>query len=189
MLIARPGGPSGGSTCSAPRSVSQGLPIKPWGRMTSTTAMTTNSTTRVSLDRPMPMHSALISPMRSAARKAPGRLPMPPTTTTTKASEIAVISSERCAEREHAVEKPLLIDAQRGDHVAVLRRRPDEPAPARAIQQQPQRSQHRRADRDQDKIVLGERRAEDEDRAAQPRRARAEQVLRSPEPQGEILEH
>ena len=43
----------------------------------STTAMTMNSITSVSLEKPRPMLNALISPMTSAARKAPGMEPAP----------------------------------------------------------------------------------------------------------------
>ena len=44
------------------------------------------------LTLPMPMHMALSTPMITAARKAPGMLPMPPTTTTTNTSASIVRS-------------------------------------------------------------------------------------------------
>ena len=66
-----------------------------------------NSTTSVSLENenvvpnastvPMPTQKALMTPISSAARNAPGMLPRPPTTTTTNASEIAVRSRKSCA--------------------------------------------------------------------------------------------
>jgi len=41
---------------------------------------------------------------------------------------------EKDAEREHAGEQPFLIDAERGDHVAVLRRGAHQHAPAGALE-------------------------------------------------------
>ena len=46
---------------------------------------------------PMAMQTALSSAISNAARKAPGMLPMPPTTTTTNASPMATRSSPRLA--------------------------------------------------------------------------------------------
>lgn len=46
---------------------------------------------------PMPMHSALISAISSAATNAPGIEPMPPTTTTTNALPMVSRSSDRFA--------------------------------------------------------------------------------------------
>src|SRR5260370_39288144 len=40
---------------------------------------------------------------------------------------------EENPEREHAGEQPFLIDAERGHHVAVLRRRANQNAPARSL--------------------------------------------------------
>jgi len=84
-----------------------GLPIRPHGRKTSTTAITRNSTTSVSFEKakptpnkstvPMPMQIALISAISKAATYAPGIEPMPPTTTTTNASPIVARSSPRFA--------------------------------------------------------------------------------------------
>ncbi len=69
--------------------------------------MTMNSATRVSLEKatvmpnistsPMPMHSALTTPMISAAMNAPEMLPSPPATVTTKASAITARSMLRLA--------------------------------------------------------------------------------------------
>ena len=69
--------------------------------------MTRNSTTSVSLENdtvtpstsctPSQMHTALICAISSAAMKAPGMLPMPPTTTTTKAAPMVAMSISRLA--------------------------------------------------------------------------------------------
>ena len=85
-----------------------GLPNSPQGRTTSTTAITTNSTTSVSLENenstpaistsPIQMHSALIWLISKAATKAPDTEPMPPITTTAKALPMALMSSSRWAD-------------------------------------------------------------------------------------------
>ena len=49
-------------------------------------------------------------------------------------------------------------------------------------------AEHERADDDQEQVVGRERLAEDVDRAGQARRARAEQVLRAPDPQRGVLD-
>ena len=95
---------------------------------------------------------------------------------------------ERRPESEDTGEEPLLVDAERSDHLAVLGRSADERAPAGAGQREPQRPQHRRTDRDQEQVVLGERAAEDLDRPAQARRARSEEILGAPEPEREVLD-
>ncbi len=81
---------------------------------------------------------------------------MPPTTTTTKASpstaqieaearrlagelERAAKAGEAGAEREHRGEQQRLVHPERGDHLAILRRRPHQPPEAGAHQQQMQR--------------------------------------------------
>ena len=121
----------------------------------------------------MAMQTAFSSAISSAARKAPGRLPMPPTTTTTKASPIATRSRPRLrrlarqlqraaepgeerAEREDGGEQQRLVDAERADHLAVLRRRADQHAEAGARQHPPQQPQHQRPDDDQHQVVLRE---------------------------------
>jgi hypothetical protein len=91
-----------------PRTAALARPNRPQGRTTSTTAITTNSATSVKrlndrptpkiVTSPMPMHSALISAMISAATNAPGIEPMPPTTTTTNALPIVSRSSDRFAD-------------------------------------------------------------------------------------------
>ena len=133
-------------------------------------------------------------------------LPMPPTTTTTNASamtrrgraEIGAGSRGICSapprpasnapSANTAVKSPAWFDAERADHLAVLGRGAHQRAPARAREQQPQRAEHDRADRDQEKVVLREGDAEDVDRPARPG-ARPEQVLGAPEPEREVLDH
>ena len=60
-------------------------PSSPCGRTTSTAAITTNTSTSVAFGSST-IPKACSRPISSAARYAPGRLPSPPTTTTTKAS-------------------------------------------------------------------------------------------------------
>ena len=98
---------SGGAGSAASRSMAGGLPNRPKGRTTSTSAMIRNSTTRVSLEKtmsspnhctvPTPMQKALATPIRMAARNAPPMLPSPPTTVTTKASAMTARSRSRLA--------------------------------------------------------------------------------------------
>ena len=113
---------------------------------------------------------------------------MPPTTTTTKASPMVAVQIQRGrlarqlqraaqpgqqkrAEREHAGEQPGLVDAERADHLAVLRGGAHQRAPQRrAREQQPQRGQHHRADDDQEQVVAGNAPAEDVDRRPGPAR-------------------
>ena len=143
----------------------------------------------------MPMQNALITPMITAARKAPGMLPMPPTTTTTNTSDkyrqihgqhrrlardldCAAEAGEKRAEREHAGEQPRLVHAQGAGHLAVLGSGAHQRAPARAREQQPQQDQHHRTEHDQEQVVLRKLPSRDFDRASQTRRARSEQILR-----------
>ena len=154
---------------------------------------------------PMPMHSALISAMMTAARKAPVIEPMPPTTTTTKASPITIRSIARLAgsratcsapprparnepQANTSGEQQRLVDAERADHLAVLRGGADQPAEARLGQHQMQQQQHDRPDDDQEQVVAREAAAEDLDRAAQARRARSEQVFGAPDPERRVVD-
>ena len=123
---------------------------------------------------------------------------MPPTTTTTKASPIAIRSVARFAgsrahlqraaetgkeraERKHRREQHRLVDAERADHFAVLRRRAHQrPKRVRASPKCNTSSTSGPID-DQEQIVGRQRTAENFDRAAQARRARAEQIFRTPE--------
>ena len=141
---------------------------------------------------------AVSSPISSAARNAPSTLPMPPTTTTTKASamilqvhvvgdrvarqlERAAERGQAGAEREHRGEQPGLVDAERADHLAVLGRGAHQDAPAGAPEQPGERAEHGRAEGDQHQLVLRETLAEDRDRAGEARRPRPDLVLRSPD--------
>jgi hypothetical protein len=201
MFIARPARRSGGAGRSA-RDTSHGLPKRPRGRNTSTAAITTNSTTSVSFESPAAMHSALISRREEGARDAAHAADHHHHESVGDRREVerqlrglardlerAGEPRERRAQREHPGEQPFLVDAQRGGHIAILGRGADQPAPAGAVQQQPKRPHHRRADRDQREVVFRERRSQDLDRAAQPRRARSEQVFRSPEREYAVLDH
>ena len=103
--------------------------------------------------------------------------------------ERAAERGEEDAEREHAGEQPFLIDAERRDHVAVLRRRAHQHAPARALEQQPENAEHDRAEHDQEQIIARDVLAEEIDRALEARRAAAEQIVGSPDQHHEILDH
>ena len=101
-------------------------------------------------------------------------------------------AAERCEkdpEREHASEQPFLIDAERGHHVAVLRRRAHQHAPARSLEQQPEPAKHDRTDSDQEQIIARDILAEEIDRALETRRATAQQIARAPDQHHEILDH
>src|SRR5262249_13248290 len=95
---------------------------------------------------------------------------------------------ERRPEREYAGKQPLLVDAERSDHIAVLRGGAHEASPARTPKQQPQRAEHRRPHRDKEEIVLRESRPCDLDGTREPGCARSEQVLGAPIPQRKILD-
>ena len=96
---------------------------------------------------------------------------------------------EKDAECEHAGEQPFLIDTECGHHVAVLRRRAHQNAPAGALEQQPENAEHDRAERDQEQIIARDVLAEEIDRAPETRRATAEQIARAPDHDHEILDH
>ena len=98
------------------------------------------------------MPKAFSTPMSSEARSAPHTEPMPPITTTTKASTMTAVSitvvsgtprhlqrarepRQERAQHEDAGEQPRLVHAERGDHLAVLRRGADQHAPARAVEE------------------------------------------------------
>lgn len=103
----RPERRRGCSGSPALRASACGLPSRPQGRQISTTAMTRNSTTSVSLENdsskpaisctPSQMQTASSSATSNAAMKAPGMLPMPPTTTTTNAAPMVSMSISRLA--------------------------------------------------------------------------------------------
>ena len=101
----------------------------------------------------------------------------------------AAQAREHRAEREHTGEQPGLVHAERTDHLAILRRRAHQHAPAGALEQQPQRAQHQRASDDQQQIVAGKAPAQDVDRTGQPRRTGSQQILGPPQPQRRVLDH
>ena len=98
---------------------------------------------------------------------------MPPTTTTTNASPMVVqVELQRAPARAAACSAPPspassapsantpvnsagLVDAERADHLAVLRGGAHQRAPARAREQQPDQAEHHRADDDQEQVVGG----------------------------------
>ena len=131
------------------------------------------------------MPKALSSDTSTAATKAPMMLPRPPITTTTNTSTMIRRSmawltasrgicsappkrGEEDAERKYAREQPFLIDAERRHHVAVLRRRAHQHAPARTLEQQPEDAEHDGTERDQEEIVARHVLAEEIDRALKP---------------------
>ena len=96
---------------------------------------------------------------------------------------------EKDAERKHAGEQPFLIDAERRHHVAVLRRRAHQNAPARALEQQPEPAEHDRTEPDQEQVVARDILAEEIDRALEAGRAAAEQIVGPPDQHHDILNH
>ncbi|MNV24002.1 hypothetical protein D3C71_1150450 [compost metagenome] len=92
------------------------------------------------------------------------------------------------AQSKHRREQPGLVHAQGADHFAVLRSSAHQRAPACAGEQQPQEAQHHRAHDDQKQVIRRELPPQDVDRARQPRRARAQQFFRPPEPQRSVLD-
>src|SRR5207342_3657612 len=92
------------------------------------------------------------------------------------------------AEGEDAREEPFLVHAEGRRHVAVLRRRAYQHAPARAVEKEPQKPEHERPENDQEEIVGRQRLSEDVDGTAQARRTRTDKVLRSPDDDDEVLE-
>ena len=97
-------------------------------------------------------------------------------------------SGQEGAEREHRGEEPALVDTQRARQHAVLGRRAHDHAEAGAREQPPQQQQHERADRQQQELVRRHRASEQLDRAGEPRRARAEQVLGAPDRERRIAD-
>ena len=95
---------------------------------------------------------------------------------------------EERARGEHRGEQQRLVDAERADHGAVLGRRPHQPPEPRAPQHEMQDQQHDGPRRDQHQVVAREAAAEDVDGIAQAGRARAEQVLRAPQPQRRVVD-
>ena len=149
------------------------------------------------------MHSALVRPMSSAARNAPGIDPRPPTTVTTNASAMIARSMPRLAGSRGSCSAPArpARNAPSANtavksfassmpsaavSTAVLRRRADQDAEARARDEPRERDQHQRADGDQEEVVLRDRAAEELERAGESRRARSEQVFGAPDRQHRV---
>ncbi len=204
-----------GATISARNSASGvvggadgGLPRNPYGFTTSTTAITTNSATSVSLGNatatpkmstvPRPMQSARVSPISSAARKAPGIEPRPPTTVTTNASAMIARSMPRLAGSCGSCSAPASPARNAPSaNTAVNSARslmPSAPAmtrfsvaartsiPKRVLLDEPREAeQHERPDADEEEIVGRHRAPEHVDRAGEARRARTQQISRTPD--------
>ena len=96
---------------------------------------------------------------------------------------------EEDADGEHRGEQPFLIDAERCDHVAVLRRGAHQNAPAGALEQKVEDAEHDRAEHDQEQIVGRDILAEEIDRALEAGRAAADQIVRAPDQHHEVLHH
>ena len=100
----------------------------------------------------------------------------------------AAEAGERRAAGEHEREEQGLVDAERADHLAVLRGGADQPAEARLGQNEVQADQHDRPGDDQEQVVAREAAIENFDRAAQARRARSEQIFVAPDPERRIVD-
>jgi hypothetical protein len=96
---------------------------------------------------------------------------------------------QKRAEEEHACEEETLVDTKRPDHLPVLGRGTDQGAPARAMEQQPQDTEHQRSQDDKGEIVFRQGRAEYIDGAVEPRRARPQNLLRPPDQERRIAHH
>jgi hypothetical protein len=92
------------------------------------------------------------------------------------------------AQEQHPSEQAGLVDAQGRRHLAILGRRPHQGAPARAMKQQPEQTEHDRPERDQGQFILGKGLAENPHPAGQAGGARSQQIFRSPDRQRQILD-
>jgi hypothetical protein len=101
----------------------------------------------------------------------------------------AAKASEQSAEREHAREQHGLVDAERAHHLTVLRGCAHQPTEAGLGQRQMQHPQYEGADENQEDIVSGQPAAEHLDGAGQAWRARAKQILRTPDPQRRVVDN
>ena len=178
------------------------------GFTASTIAITTNSATSVSFGKaiamppistvPSTMHSALVTPISSAARNAPGIEPRPPTTVTTKASAMMARSMPRFAGSRGSCSAPASPARQAPSANTSVNSRassmPSAPTSTRfsvaARISMPKRvrvsshhsaTEHQRPDGDQQQVVGRHRAAEDVDDAGEARRARSQQVLGAPD--------
>ena len=100
----------------------------------------------------------------------------------------AAQAGQKGTQRKHRREQPGLVDAQRADHVTVLRGGAHQRAPARFGQQQPQQTQHHRARHNQKQVIGGELPPQNRHRAGESGRAGPEQLFGAPEPQHAILD-
>ena len=94
---------------------------------------------------------------------------------------------EEDAEREDAGEQPFLVDAERGDHFPILRRRAHQHAPARAAEQQPQQPEHERAEPDEQQVISRKGQPEEIHSALEAWRARPKQLAWPPNDQHQVL--
>ena len=93
------------------------------------------------------------------------------------------------AQEEHRREQQPLVDAERAHHLAVERGGAHQRAPARAVEEQPQGAQHHRPQHDQEQLVGRKAVAQDGDETSEARRARTQQVLRTPDGERHVLHH
>ena len=100
----------------------------------------------------------------------------------------AAEAGEAGAEGEDQGEQQALIDAEGGDHLAVLGGGADQGAPAGAGEQQPQHGQDDGADGDHQQVVERDALAGDFDEGAQPAGAGEGQVVGAPDHQGQVLD-
>ena len=82
---------------------------------------------------------------------------------------------------EDAREEAPLIDAERGDHLAVLRRGTDQHAPARAVEEHPQGERHQRTEADDREIVGRKELTRYGHRAREPGCRRSRFIVGAPE--------
>ena len=193
---ARPAPPTSAAPPAA-RSGPSGRPRRPHGRTMSTAAITTKIST-IEMRGRIRMPKAFSTPMSSEARSAPHTEPMPPITTTTKASTMTVGVHHRGerharhlqrpreprqerAQHEDAREEPRLVHAERGDHLAVLRRGANQHAPARAVEDEPEPERDQGPEGDHREVVGREELAEERHRPAEARRLGAGLVVRAPD--------
>ena len=95
---------------------------------------------------------------------------------------------EQRAQGEYAGKQPARVDAERAGHLAVLRRGANQDSVSGFSQHEMQKSEDSGPQDDQQQVVLGERGPRDLHGTPETRRARPEQVFRSPSPERGILD-
>ena len=100
----------------------------------------------------------------------------------------AAQTGQKGTQRKHRREQPGLVDAQRADHVTVLRGGAHQRAPARLSQQQPQQTQHHRARHNQKEVIRRKLPTQNRHRTGESGRAGPEQFFGAPEPQHQVLD-